>query len=227
MGKISVEDAAYSNLLAYTKFQMPSYILAKPHVLIGQALMRLERDPDFNRLCIFCPPRTGKTYMAANMFITWFLGRNPEKEIMYTSYSHERSSDVGKEIRNMMLEPLHNQVFPECDLRVDSKSSTHLTTTRGGHFYAVGIGGALTGRGAHLLVMDDVIKDAEQARSENYRNRVESWFSKVAYTRLYPGNKIILIMTRWRYDDIGYYLTENKKHEKLACDQFAGHCGRR
>jgi len=208
-----VKDLAFSRLLAYCKFQYPQFEIAKHHQLIAHHLQRAERG-EIDRLAIFMPPRSGKTYLAANFFSAWYLGRNPENQVVYASYNESRASDIGRDVRNLMASPYHSEVFPEGVLAKDAKASRRFSTKAGGNFFAVGSGGSLTGRGAHLAILDDLIKDNVDAASEINRLKLQDWFTSVLYTRLMPGhNIIVLIMTRWRYDDIASFLLNDMSHE--------------
>lgn len=208
-----VEDLSFSRLLPYCRYQYPQFEIAKHHKLIAHYLQKAERG-EIARLAIFMPPRSGKTYLAANYFSAWYLGRNPTHQVVYASYNESRASDIGRDVRNLMASPIHQDVFPAGCLAKDAKASRRFSTDAGGNFFAVGSGGALTGRGAHLAILDDLIKDNVDAASEVNRIKLQEWFTSVLYTRLMPGhNIIVLIMTRWRYDDIASYLLNDLSHE--------------
>jgi len=208
-----MEDIAFSRLLPYCKMQYPQFEIAKHHKLIAHHLQRAENG-EVSRLAIFMPPRSGKTFLSANFFSAWYLGRNPTHQVIYASYNEGRASDIGRDVRNLMAAPVHQTVFPNGKLAKDAKASRRFSTDAGGNFFAVGSGGSLTGRGAHLAILDDLIKDSVDASSEVSRRRLEEWFTSVLYTRLMPGhNIIILIMTRWRYDDIASFLLNDLSHE--------------
>ena len=209
----SPADLAFSRLLPYCKMQWSGFEIAKHHKIIAKHLQLAEQGK-ITRLAIFMPPRSGKTYIAANHFGAWYLGRNPSHQVIYASYNEGRASDVGRDVRNLMASPVHQTVFPNGCLAKDAKASRRFSTKAGGNFFAVGSGGSLTGRGAHLAILDDLIKDNVDAASEVNRRRLQEWFTSVLYTRLMPGkNIILLIMTRWRYDDIAAFLLEDLAHE--------------
>lgn len=224
----TVEDYAYSRLLSYIKLEMPSYIIGKHHKLIAHYLQKLEKG-DITRLAIFMPPRHGKTLLASEFFSSWYLGRNPEQEIIFSSYAQERSDDVGKSVRNLMKTEIHDGIFPEAKLRTDSQGTRKFQTLAGGSFFSVGWGGAITGRGSNLLIMDDLIKDRADAQSETSRRKREDWFTSTAYTRLMSDEgvkhgRILLIMTRWAYNDIASFLLNDLAHENwhiLNCPAVA------
>lgn len=190
---LSAEDYAYTVLLSYVCLLWPDYQIAKYHHLIAQALQAVEKGK-LTRLMIFCPPRSGKTMLVSEYFPAWYLGRNPQDQIIYSTYSHDRGTDVGRKVRNQMIDPIYNQIFPYCQISPDSKGANKLSTLQGGNYYSVGVGGAITGRGANVLLIDDPIKGQEDADSALSRRRLVDWFDSVAYTRLMPKNAIILVM---------------------------------
>ena len=156
--------------------------------------------------------------LASEFFSAWYLGRNPTHEIIFASYAQDRSDDVGKAVRDLMLSDPHEAVFPEGRLRKDAKGTRKFQTLAGGIFFTASWKSATTGRGANLLVLDDLIKDREDAQSDGNRRKREEWFSSSGYTRLMadegsPEGRILLIMTRWAYDDIAAYLLDQLAHE--------------
>jgi len=167
--------------------------------------------------------------LASEFFSAWYLGRNPEHEIIFSSYAQDRSDDVGKSVRNLMLTESFESVFPEAKLRSDAKGTRKFQTLPGGSFFSTSWGGALTGRGSNLLLLDDLIKDRADAQSETNRRKREEWFTSSAYTRLMSDEgsgegRILLIMTRWAYDDIASFLLNELAHENwhiLNCPAIA------
>lgn len=210
--KLSVEDMAFSRILPYVRMNWPGYAIAKHHIAIAKALEAVERG-EITRLIITMPPRSGKTMLVSQYFPAWYLGRNPDEQIIYATYSFERANDVGREVRNLFLSPVHNRVFTGCKISTDSKGANKFSLDQGGNYFAVGVGSAVTGRGANVFIMDDLIKGQEDADSAISRQAMINWFNSVAYTRLMPKNAIILIMTRWRFDDIAGYLIDETAHE--------------
>ena len=203
-------DFAFSRLLSYTRLQWQNYIIGQHHALIAKYLEAVEAGI-ITRLMICMPPRHGKTMLTSEYFPAWYLGRNPDQQIIFCTYSQERSADVGKRVRNQMIDTSRFQaVFPRCKVAKDSKSVSKVGTTDGGNFFAVGIGSAITGRGANVLILDDVIKGQEEAESNLFRTKMKDWYQTTAYTRLMPKNAVIIINTRWHLDDLsGWLLREH------------------
>ena len=153
-----------------------------------------------NRLLITMPPRHGKSEFASKYFPAWFLGRYPEKRVILASYEADFASQWGRKVRDL-LEHHGSRLFGVM-VRHDSKAADRWELAdHGGGMQTAGVGGAITGKGADLLIIDDPVKNAEQANSDVYREKTWEWYTSTAYTRLEPGGAVILIQTRWHEDD--------------------------
>ena len=203
---------ARDSLIEFTRFTMPDpsdlentdisrYVSAAHHELIAKEVEAVERG-DTLRLIITIPPRHGKTELTTDRFTAWFLGRDPYREVMVATYNQTFAEDRGRKIRDIMQTPEYAQVFPEAVLKKDSKASDRLGLTAGGVAFFLGVGGSATGRGADLFTIDDPFKNREDAESAVTRDAVWSWFTSSAFTRLLPGGRMIIILTRWHEDDI-------------------------
>jgi predicted phage terminase large subunit-like protein len=200
---------AHEDLACYSILQCPQFERA-PHLeLILSKLEAVERG-ELKRLMICLPPRHSKSFTTSSNFPAWFLGRHPQHHVIFATYGQELSDDFGRRVRNFIADSVHQAIFPNCRLSADSAAAHRFNTTVGGAYFAVGTGGSITGRGANLLLIDDPIKDREEANSEPVRKSLHDWFASVAYTRLMPGGAIILIQTRWHEDDLaGWLLREH------------------
>jgi predicted phage terminase large subunit-like protein len=199
---------AASSLECFGYAIMPGFECAPHHALIIEKIEMLLRGK-IRKLAIICPPRHGKSTIASILLPPYFLGRNPGSSIITASYGAELSENWGRRVRNFVSSPLYNSIFPNCRLSPDSQAMNHFNTTVGGTYIAVGRGGAMTGFGAHLLVLDDLIKDAEEARSEIICKSVVDWLQAVALTRLTCDGKVVAISTRWsERDPLGWLLRE-------------------
>jgi predicted phage terminase large subunit-like protein len=132
---------------------------------------------------IFMPPRHGKSELASRRFPAWFLGRQPNRSIIAASYNSDIASDFGREVRNIVAAPEYRALF-DISLRQDSQAANRWHTDQGGMYVAAGVGTAVTGRGAHVFLIDDPFKDREEADSEAHREKVKRWYTSTAYTRL-------------------------------------------
>lgn len=154
------------------------------------------------RLMIFMPPRHGKSEIGSRSFPAWHLGRYPNHEFIGCSYGSDLANGFSRKVRDVVKDPSFQAVFPECVVNKDSQSVEAWLTTKGGGYAAAGVGGPITGRGAHVLVIDDPIKNREAAESATNRESVWDWYTSTAYTRLAPGGGVLLILTRWHDDDL-------------------------
>ena len=210
--KLTAEDIGFSSLIGYAAIQFPRYHASEHHRLIADALERVERGT-LKRLIISMPPRHGKSMLASEFFPAWFMGRNPDKYVIAASYAQELSDDFGRKVRNQMADGTFKAIFGDCNISDDSASAKRFNTAQGGAYFAVGVGGSITGRGAHVLIIDDPVKNREEAESETVRRKTWDWYTSTAYTRLMPDGAIIVIATRWHEDDlIGKILNEHQ-HE--------------
>jgi len=226
LNKIKTEDAAFSLLHGYIRAMYQNYDLAYHHLLISEKLIALEAGK-IRRLMIFMPPRHGKTMQVSEFFPAWYLGRNPTHQIIAATYSYERAGDIGRKVRSQFFDPMYNEIFPDCTLSTESRSANKLSTVQGGNYYSVGVGGAIVGRGAHLFLIDDPTKSREDANSMINRKKMADWFKSVAYTRLMPDNRIVLIMTRWHFDDLAGFIldSDNDDWDVLSLPAIAeGEC---
>ena len=199
---------ARAGLLGYCQMMQPGF-QEPPHVkLIASKLEAVERG-EIKRLIICMPPRSGKSFVASKTFPAWYLGRSPTKFVIHCAYGQELAEDYGRDVRNQLLDPMYSEIFPDVRISEDSASIRRFHTTKSGVYFAVGVGSAITGRGAHLLLVDDPIKDAQEADSETARRTVQNWYRQVAYTRLMPGGAIVVISTRWHEDDLVGWLVAN------------------
>lgn len=194
--------------------------------MICAELERVERG-EIDRLMIFMPPRHGKSELASRRFPAWYLGRNPGREIIAASYNSDLARDFGRDVRNIVASPEYQEVF-DTALAQDARAADRWATIDGGAYTAAGVGTAVTGRGAHVLLIDDPVKDREEAESETKRESVWNWYTSTAYTRLAPGGAIIVIQTRWHQDDLAGRLLEAEgkggdRWEKLILPAISEH----
>lgn len=180
------------------------------HEKIADALEKVERG-EIKRLLIQMPPRHGKSQLASINFPAWYLGRNPENEIITSSYSSDLATDFGSKTRDLVSYDVYKEIF-EVRLKQDEQNKAKWKTDKGGSYTSVGVGGSLTGRGADILIIDDPLKNREEAESETMRKKVWDWYTSTAYTRLEKNGAVIVIMTRWHLDDLAGRLLDYEDH---------------
>lgn len=199
-----VVSRARQYLVDYEIATNPDYEPNWHHEIIARELEHIEAfgDRDYKILVVTVPPRHGKSQQCSIDFPSWFLGRNPEKEIITASYSADLAQTFGSKTRDKVNSEEYRVIFPNVRLREDEKSKGHWRTNKGGGYLSVGVGGGVTGRGGHVALVDDPIKNREEAESEVYREKTWDWFTSTLFTRLHPGGVVVIITTRWHMDDI-------------------------
>lgn len=165
---------------------------------------------------------THNSELISRRFLPWLAGKMPHKLIQYGTYSQDRANEIGDEVRSIMLSAEHRQVFPEFALKGGSKAKDMLANLKGGKNTFVGRGGAATGRPADGWVIDDPIKDAQEAESATIREMVWAWFNRVVMTRCHTDSFVIVILTRWHEDDLIGRLVDkgNPRYNQKVADKF-------
>lgn len=174
------------------------------------------------RLIIEMPPRHGKSQTCSRVLPLFALGRNPGAEVIVATYGQELSNSFGRYVKAQLERPELRTVFPDFQLRGGSSATDRLETTAGGALVYVGAGGAISGRGARLAIIDDPIKNWEDAASEAMREKLWDWYMSVLRTRLSPDGSIVLLHTRWHPDDlIGRVLAQQEAGEGEAWERIS------
>ncbi len=215
--ELAKRELASRYLLDFILYNFPSYRVNWHHNIIIEKLEALERG-EIKKVMFLMPPRHGKSEICSKQFPAWYIGRNPTKEIITSSYSSGLAVDFGRKSRNLVNSEDFTNVFEGVKLAEDSKSVGKWHTNQEGSYIAVGVGGAITGKGADVLIIDDPIKNREDADSSILRNNIWEWYRSTALTRLSPNGAIILIQTRWHDDDLAGRLLESEKKEWVVVD---------
>lgn len=199
-----VIQQARKNLVDFEIATNPRYNPSWHHELVAHELEHIEAfgDRDYKILIIDEPPRHGKSQQVSIDFPAWYLGRNPEKEIITSAYSAELAQDFGGKTREKVSSDAFKLIFPEVTLKEDEQARGRWRTNQGGAYTAVGVGGPITGRGANIAVVDDPIKNREEANSEVMRKKLWEWFTSTLFTRLEPNGVVIVMHTRWHMLDL-------------------------
>ncbi len=203
--ELALRALARKHMLPFVERFDSNYLAGWVHKDICQRLEKFSHavtERKSPRLMLFMPPRHGKSTLASVAFPAWHLGRNPEHEFISCSYSGSLAMSFSRKVRHQLREPNYKNVFSEASLDPTSQSVESWLTTKGGGYVAAGVGGGITGKGAHVLVIDDPVKNREDAESEYSRDSVWDWYTSTAYTRLAPGGGILVILTRWHDDDL-------------------------
>lgn len=199
---------ASQSLECFGLAMMPGFEVAPHHKLIIDHIERLLRGKS-RKTAIICPPRHGKSTLCSIITPAYYLGKSPAGNVICASYGADLSESFGRRVRNIISSPMYASIFPNARLSPDSSAMHRFNTTRGGEANFVGRGGALTGKGASLLILDDLIKDQEEARSDIVCRSVIDWLQHVAFTRLSRDARVIAIATRWsERDPMGWLLQQ-------------------
>jgi predicted phage terminase large subunit-like protein len=185
--------AAKDDLIAFCQWMDPNYKVGRHHRLLADQLMAIERG-EKDRVCVNIPPRHGKSQLVSTYYPAWFIGRNAGKKVMLVSHTADLAVDFGRKVRNIIDSEPYQQVFPNLSLSSDSKSAGRWTTSTGCEFYATGVGSALAGRGADLLLVDDPHSE-QDVLNGNFSafDKAYDWFAFGARTRLMPRGRVAIV----------------------------------
>ena len=211
--ELAKRELARRHLLPFVQRFNDNYIPGWVHKDICLRLEKFSDDVEAKkspRLMLFMPPRHGKSELASKTFPAWHLGRYPDHEFIACSYSGSLAMGFSRKVRGFLRDQQYQSLF-ETRLDPESQGAEQWLTTKGGGYVAAGVGGPITGKGAHILVIDDPVKNREQAESETARQTAKDWYTSTAYTRLAPGGGILVILTRWHDDDLAGWLLEQEK----------------
>ena len=214
--ELAAREMARRYLLPYVLRFFPNYSAGWVHQDICRRLERfveaVERQ-ESPRLILTMPPRHGKSTLVSDMFPSWVLGRHPEWEVISASYAVTLPMKFSRNIRDRLRDPAYAALFPQSELRSDAQATEEWRLTRGGGYKAAGVGGGITGMGAHIMIVDDPLKDDQEAQSDTIRENVKSWFNTASYNRLAPGGGVLIVQTRWHDDDLAGWCISMMKEQ--------------
>lgn len=207
------------DLITFCCHMQPDYKVGNHHRRLANLLQDIEANRK-DRICVSVPPRHGKSQMVSIYYAAWYLGKNPTHKIMLVSHTSDLAVDFGRKVRNLISTDEYAAVFPQVSLAKDSKSAGRWSTNQGGEFYATGVGSALAGRGAHLLLIDDPHSE-QDVLSGNFGvfEKAYEWFAFGARTRLMPGGRVAIVHTRWHESDLIGRVVKDMTHNSKA-DQY-------
>ena len=212
--KHTKREKSQDRFLNFVKGVWPSFIEGQHHKMMAEAFERVASGKS-KRLIINMPPRHTKSEFASHLLPAWFLGRSPDKKIIQTSHTAELAVGFGRKVRDLIGSTEYRDIFPEVDLKADAKAAGRWSTNFKGEYFAVGVGGAVTGRGADLLIIDDPHSEQEgQTADPNVFERVYEWYTSGPRQRLQPGGAIVIVMTRWNKADLTGKIIKKSIEEK-------------
>jgi len=197
-------EVVKSDFMQFVGHVWPDFIHGRHHERMAKAFEEVANGT-CKRLIINMPPRHTKSEFASYLLPAWFLGKFPNKKVIQTSHTAELAVGFGRKVRNLVDNPMYKRLFPTIELQSDSKAAGRWNTNFGGDYFAIGVGGAVTGKGADLLIIDDPHSEQEAALAafnpEVY-DKVYEWFTSGPRQRLQPGGSIVIVMTRWSLRDL-------------------------
>ena len=206
-----------SSFLDFVTAIWSEFISGEHHAKMAKAFDDIASGK-LKRLIINMPPRHTKSEFASHLFPAYLLGKNPKLKIIEATHTADLAINFGRKVRDLIDSEEYNQLFPETELKADSRSAGKWLTNKGGEYYAAGTGGALAGRGADLFIIDDPHSE-QDAMSDKALDEAYEWFMTGPRQRLQPGGAIVIVMTRWSKKDLTGRLIKKMAQEKGA-DQW-------
>ena len=197
-------EKAQKSFMAFVHEMWPGFIHGRHHALMAKKFEEIA-EGKLKRLIINMPPRHTKSEFASNMLPAWYLGKFPNKKVIQSSNTADLAVGFGRKVRNLVDSEQYAKIFPGVALRADSKAAGRWATNSNGDYFAIGVGGTVTGKGADLLIIDDPHseQEARQAQSDpSVFDSVYEWYTSGPRQRLQPGGAIIIVMTRWSDKDL-------------------------
>ena len=209
--KLKQKELAQEKFIKFVERVWPTFISGRHHKIMASAFERVAKG-ELKRLIINMPPRHTKSEFASYLLPSWFLGKFPHKKVIQTSHTAELAVGFGRKVRNLVDSEVYNSIFPELSLQADSKAAGRWNTSKGGDYFAIGVGGAVTGKGADLLIIDDPHSEQEAALAAvnpDIYDKVYEWYTSGPRQRLQPGGAIVIVMTRWAQRDLTGQVLKN------------------
>ena len=207
-------EKAKNNFMDFTKTVWEEFINGRHHRIMAEKFNRIATG-DLKRLIVNMPPRHTKSEFGSYLLPAWLMGRNPRLKIMQTTHTAELAFRFGRKVRNLMNSKEYSKIFEGVELRADSQAAGRWETSKGGEYFAAGVGGAVTGRGADLLIIDDPHSEQDALSPTAMENAYE-WYTSGPRQRLQPGGSIVIIMTRWAENDLTGKLIRQQARDILA-----------
>lgn len=204
LGKMKDKELAQDKFMKFVNLVWPTFISGRHHAKMAEAFEKVASG-EIKRLIINMPPRHTKSEFASYLLPAWFLGKYPQKKVIQTSHTAELAVGFGRKVRNLVDSEVYKSIFPGVGLQTDSKAAGRWATNHGGDYFAIGVGGAVTGKGADILIIDDPHSEQEAALAESNSevyDKTYEWYTSGPRQRLQPGGAIIIVMTRWSKKDL-------------------------
>ena len=200
LAQMAEVEGCQEDFLTYVKKIWPEFVAGAHHKMISKKFEGIASG-EIKRLIINMPPRHTKSEFASYLFPSWIIGRKPKTKIIQTTHTAELAVNFGRKVRNLIATTEYKNIFDSVDLQADSKAAGRWSTNHGGEYFAAGVGGAITGRGADLLIIDDPHSE-QDALSDTAMDHAYEWYTSGPRQRLQPGGAIVIVMTRWSLRDL-------------------------
>jgi predicted phage terminase large subunit-like protein len=205
------QQAVKDDFLSFVKHLWPNFIEGEHHKIMAEKFNKVASG-EIKRLIINMAPRHTKSEFASNFLPAWMIGKQPDLKIIQATHNAELAVRFGRKAKTLMDSEEYKEIF-NTRLREDSKAAGKWETDQGGEYYAAGVGGSITGRGADLLIIDDPHSEQDAMNMQSF-DRVYEWYTSGPRQRLQPGGRIILVMTRWNVADLTGKLQKAQKEPK-------------
>jgi len=202
--KLKDRELSQERFIKFVERVWPTFISGAHHKRMANAFERVANGT-CKRLIINMPPRHTKSEFASYLLPAWFLGKFPHKKVIQASHTAELATGFGRKVRNLVDTEIYHEIFPDLTLQQDSKAAGRWNTSKGGDYFAIGVGGAVTGKGADVLIIDDPHSEQEAAMAASnpdVYDKVYEWYTSGPRQRLQPGGAIVVVMTRWAQRDL-------------------------
>ena len=198
--QLEKQESCQSDFITFVKSQWPDFIEGRHHKIIGEKFNKIA-EGKLKRLIVCLPPRHTKSEFASTYFPAWMMGLRGNLKLIQRTHTAELAVRFGRRVRNIIDSEEYQSVFPKLKLEADNKSAGRWTTNQGGESFYSGVGGAITGRGADLLIIDDPVSE-QDALSPTAMDSIYDWYTSGPRQRLQPGGIIVIVMTRWSTKDL-------------------------
>ena len=208
-----VLQQANHSFLSFVRMIAPTLIsdwkMGKHIKILSDKLQKVQ-DGEIKRLMVFLPPRSSKSVICSKIFPAWYIGNNPEHEVLTISHSDQLASDFGRSVRDIVNTEQFQEVFRGVSLRSDVRAAGKWKTNQNGTYYAAGVRSQIAGRGAHIAILDDAMSE-EDSFSEAGRRYIKEWYPAGLRTRIMPNGSIVIINTRYHHDDLCGWLLKQQE----------------
>jgi len=212
--KQQVDGQCHDDFLSFVRLVAPSIVsgfkMGRHIEVISEKLQQVQ-DGEIKRLMVFLPPRSSKSVVCSKLFPAWYLGRNPQHEILSISHSDQLATDFGRSVRDIVNTEEYQKIFRGVSLSSDVRAAGKWKTNHNGTYYAAGVRSQIAGRGAHVAILDDAMSE-EDAISSAGRRFIKEWYPAGLRTRIMPDGAIVIINTRYHYDDLCGWLLKQQEN---------------